>query len=189
MSNSLSHNITGGNQVREIIGSRLREERERLGLTQTEFAQMGEASKRSQTDWEQGKLVPNGEFLANIAEHGADIGYILTGERNGNKLSAERDSAMAELQRIRQQSQVGNAAALEQQALLKAYFRIDPSLRTNLVPMLEQFAMRFPLPDGGVPKEAVNTVPMQEPMLTQMYGVQPGVNTGSGSGRVGSGPD
>lgn len=100
MSNSLSHNITGGNQVREIIGSRLREERERLGLTQTEFAQMGEASKRSQTDWEQGKLVPNGEFLANIAEYGADIGYILTGERNGNKLSEEESQYLMALRQL-----------------------------------------------------------------------------------------
>ena len=86
--------------MREIIGSRLREERERLGLTQTEFANMGEASKRSQTDWEQGKLVPNGEFLANIAERGADIGYILTGERNGNKLSPEENQYLTALRQL-----------------------------------------------------------------------------------------
>lgn len=66
-----------------------------------------------------------------------------------SRLSSERDSALAELQVLRQQNLAGNAVSKEQQALLGAYFRIDPALRTNLVPMLEQFAERFPLAAGA----------------------------------------
>ena len=71
-----------------------------------------------------------------------------------SKLGSERDSALAELQILKQQSLAGVAVSPEQQALLKAYFRIDPSLRMNLVPMLEQFAERFPVAESGAAKES-----------------------------------
>jgi transcriptional regulator with XRE-family HTH domain len=86
--------------IREAIGLRLREERERLGLTQTEFATMGGASKRSITDWEQGKLYPNGEFLTLASDQGADINYIFTGERNISKLSHGEGTLLAEIRQL-----------------------------------------------------------------------------------------
>jgi transcriptional regulator with XRE-family HTH domain len=68
--------------LREKIGARLRQERERLGFTQAEFAALGNVSTRSQTDWEMGKAVPNAEFLASVAAHGLDVSYVVTGVRN-----------------------------------------------------------------------------------------------------------
>lgn len=65
------------------IGERLREERERLDFNQTEFAALGEASLRSQIEWEKGKAFPNAKLLAAWAEAGADVQYILTGVRAG----------------------------------------------------------------------------------------------------------
>lgn len=81
-------NINGA-VLREIIGARLKEERERLGYSQLEFAAIGGASKRSQIDWEKGKLVPNAEFLATIAAAGVDVLYILTGEQALSALSGD----------------------------------------------------------------------------------------------------
>lgn len=66
--------------LRRSIGSRLKSERERLGYNQSDFAALGGVSKRSQLDWEQGKAVPNSEFLASIANAGADVLYVLLGE-------------------------------------------------------------------------------------------------------------
>lgn len=63
------------------IGERLKEERERLGYTQEEFASFGEASKRSQIEWEKGKAFPNAKVLSALFEVGADVTYILTGVR------------------------------------------------------------------------------------------------------------
>ena len=96
--------------MREIIGLRLREERERLGLTQTQFADVGNASKRSVTDWEQGKLHPNGEFLALLSERGADINYIFTGERNITKLSQNESTVLTE---IRQLDDIGKGGLIQ----------------------------------------------------------------------------
>ena len=61
-------------------GRRLREERERLGLSQTAFAAIGLASKGSQILYEKGKPCPS-NYLSAIAAHGADVLYILTGRR------------------------------------------------------------------------------------------------------------
>jgi transcriptional regulator with XRE-family HTH domain len=64
-----------------FIGSRLREERERLGLSQEELAAVGGVTKRTQHMWERGDQTPNGEVLSLAAAHGVDVLYVLTGRR------------------------------------------------------------------------------------------------------------
>lgn len=81
-------NLSGEN-VRELIGLRLKEERERLSYSQVDFAAAGGASKRSQIDWEQGKLVPNAEFLALVAGLGVDVQYVLTGVASTATLTSD----------------------------------------------------------------------------------------------------
>ncbi|WP_313378800.1 helix-turn-helix domain-containing protein [Achromobacter insolitus] len=68
--------------MRIEIGARLKEERDRMGLSQQDFAALGNASKRSQIEWEKGGQVPNAEFLSAIAARGADVLYIVTGRRD-----------------------------------------------------------------------------------------------------------
>lgn len=81
--------------MREIIGVRLRQERERLGFNQVDFAKLGGASKRSLIDWEQGKLVPNAEFLAAVAVAGADVNYVITGSYVVSVLSRDESELVA----------------------------------------------------------------------------------------------
>lgn len=69
-------------ELRTLLGERLKTERDRLRLSQSDFAALGGASKRSQIDWEKGSLVPNAEFLARMAQHGVDVLYVLTGEHS-----------------------------------------------------------------------------------------------------------
>ena len=66
------------------IGSRLREERERLGLSQPALGEIAGAAKRTVIDWEKGKSSPNGTQLAALTAAGLDVLYILTGQRAGN---------------------------------------------------------------------------------------------------------
>ncbi|WP_156137215.1 helix-turn-helix domain-containing protein [Tepidimonas taiwanensis] len=61
-------------------GMRIKEERERLGLSQVAFAARAGASKGSQILYEKGKP-PTAEYLEGIAAIGADVLYILTGRR------------------------------------------------------------------------------------------------------------
>ncbi|AZD85656.1 MULTISPECIES: helix-turn-helix domain-containing protein [Pseudomonas] len=63
------------------IGDRLKEERERLGGNQTEFAAMAGASKNSQYNYEKGERSPDATYLAAVAEKGVDVLYVVTGGR------------------------------------------------------------------------------------------------------------
>jgi transcriptional regulator with XRE-family HTH domain len=63
------------------IGDRLRRERERLGLSQTDFAALAGASKRAQIRYEAGERSPDAEYLARLARHGVDVLWVITGKR------------------------------------------------------------------------------------------------------------
>ncbi|PCB49887.1 hypothetical protein CJT88_06840 [Pseudomonas aeruginosa] len=63
------------------LGDRLKAERERLGYTQTEFADLAGASKRSQIGWEQGRSAPDANALAAWLEEGLDVIFVLSGQR------------------------------------------------------------------------------------------------------------
>lgn len=63
------------------ISSRIKEERHRLGYSQEAFAGLAGASKHSQINWEKGTFAPNADVLSVWMSSGADIPYILTGER------------------------------------------------------------------------------------------------------------
>lgn len=65
-----------------MIGKRLKEERERLGMTQPQFAEAAGAAKRTLIEWEKGATSPNAVQLSALFAHGADVTYIITGVRS-----------------------------------------------------------------------------------------------------------
>lgn len=65
------------------IGNRLREERERLGLSQPALADICGVTMRSQRNYEKGDRQPDASYLAAVSAAGADVLYILTGQRSG----------------------------------------------------------------------------------------------------------
>lgn len=64
-----------------MIGERLREERERLGLTQPAFAAAAGAAKRTLIEWEKGATSPSAVQLAALSTIDVDVLYVLTGQR------------------------------------------------------------------------------------------------------------
>lgn len=63
------------------ISDRLKEERKRLGLTQTDMATAGGVQISAQSNYEKGTRRPDSDYLAAIANAGADVLYIVTGNR------------------------------------------------------------------------------------------------------------
>ncbi|MDY7559877.1 helix-turn-helix transcriptional regulator [Pseudomonas sp. 10B1] len=61
------------------IGTRLKEERKRLGLSQTELGVIGGIEPNSQGMYERGQRFPNATYLSSIADSGVDILYVVTG--------------------------------------------------------------------------------------------------------------
>jgi len=75
----------------ETIGARLREERERLGLSQPAFSR---GRKGSQIRYEKGERNPDTEYLSHVADAGADVQYIVTGRRGSQEGTVHPDFVM-----------------------------------------------------------------------------------------------
>lgn len=78
---------------RMSTGKRLKEERLRFGLSQSEFGAIAGVQKQAQLNYENGKRSPDAMYLASIAQAGADILYILTGIRSENTATTPTELA------------------------------------------------------------------------------------------------
>ena len=76
------------------IGSRLRQERERLGLSQKVFGEIGGVEANAQGKYENGGRAPKAYYLSRVAERGVDILYVLTG--NATPIQLEHLSQIEE---------------------------------------------------------------------------------------------
>ncbi len=80
---------------------RLKEERKRLGLTQTEFGAMAGVAKGAQLNYENGVRKPDSDYLAAIAAAGVDVLYVITGKRSSESEGVLSDAESALLARWR----------------------------------------------------------------------------------------
>ena len=60
---------------------RLKEERQRLDITQTEFSALASVTPQTQRKYEKGTRFPDVRYLQAIAKHGVDTHYLLHGVR------------------------------------------------------------------------------------------------------------
>ncbi|CAE6503363.1 conserved hypothetical protein [Nitrosomonas nitrosa] len=66
----------------ESIGSRIRNERERLRMTQESFAVACGVGRRAQSTYESGTRSPDANYLEAASKIGVDISYIIYGEKH-----------------------------------------------------------------------------------------------------------
>ena len=79
------------------FGARLREERQRLGLTQDAFGGEAGVTRLTQSKYEKGESSPNVHYLTLIEEMAADINYLLTGNKRSNEISVDVHGKYADL--------------------------------------------------------------------------------------------
>jgi transcriptional regulator with XRE-family HTH domain len=82
------------------FGERLKHERSRLGLNQSEFAALGAVKQRAQYQYEKGMRRPNSDYLIAIAAAGVDAYYLLTGERGSRLENATEQRIVAGLREL-----------------------------------------------------------------------------------------
>lgn len=84
------------------VGERLREERDRLGLSQTEFAALGHVGRNSQGKYEGNEISPSADYLAGLAGAGVDVLYVVTGQRSSlpGNLPADEAGLLVNYRRI-----------------------------------------------------------------------------------------
>lgn len=69
------------------FGSRLRQERDVLGLTQQKFAELGGVKRVSQHLYEQDVRAPDMNYLSRLKEHGVDVWFLIHGTRISQRTS------------------------------------------------------------------------------------------------------
>ena len=87
------------------FGDRLKSERKRLALTQTEMGELAGIAKTTQLNYEKGERHPDSVYLAAIAAAGVDVLYVLTGNR-----TPQSEQALS----VREQSVVYNFRVLSE---------------------------------------------------------------------------
>ncbi|WP_060417856.1 helix-turn-helix domain-containing protein [Serratia marcescens] len=102
-------------------GDRLRQERERLGHTQTAMAKICGVAFRTYCDYEAGKTEPKASLFEAIHAAGADVMYILTGQ----KIPPQQIST-------------------EEQKLVENYRAMDDAARLNMQAVSDSFAHSKP---------------------------------------------
>ena len=65
--------------MKNDIGQRLREERERLGLSQVAMSDIGGVKKLTQLRYEKGDSFPDAAYLAALSRFGLDVQYVVLG--------------------------------------------------------------------------------------------------------------
>jgi transcriptional regulator with XRE-family HTH domain len=93
-----------------VIGSRIREERERLKLTQRAFGEIGGVEPNAQGKYESGERWPKADYLAAVAQRGVDVLYVLTGERSARTADPLGEEEAALLARYRTLPQAARQA-------------------------------------------------------------------------------
>ncbi|HDR9506582.1 transcriptional regulator [Burkholderia cepacia] len=102
------------------FAERLREERQRLGLNQTDFAASGGVKRDAQQNYENGSRRPDSSYLEAIAALGVDTAYLLTGQRNVSELAADEE------------------------VLLTGYRSLDPKGRAGVLGMIGGMTQQVP---------------------------------------------
>ncbi len=75
------------------ISARLRQERERLGLTIEAFAHGGGLTQQTQMRYENGSRMPDAKYLANIHQLNVDVLYVLSGKKTPRKSTLSPEEA------------------------------------------------------------------------------------------------
>lgn len=79
------------------FGKRLKTERQRLGSTQTEFAERGGVSKVTQAAYESDSTRPDIVYLSKLADAGVDVLWVTTGRREPNCIDWDLVDELLEL--------------------------------------------------------------------------------------------
>lgn len=112
------------------IGARLREERERLGLNQEGFGQLGGVRKQAQLLYEKDERKPDSDYLVAVAAAGVDVLFVLTGRRQSD-LPAGDVSEQLLLENFRRCSLAARQNLLQSSMLLAAGLPAEASSVAN----------------------------------------------------------
>lgn len=108
------------------ISERIKSERKRLGYSQTDMAEIAEASRGTVANWENGIGGPDANALSSMARVGVDVLYVITGDRSfepPRKLTSEEETMLVYFK---------EASPAARKAALRELLSVEPAERAAL---------------------------------------------------------
>ncbi|WP_323843073.1 helix-turn-helix domain-containing protein [Moraxella sp. Pampa] len=118
-----------------MFGTRLKEERARLNLTQPQFAEKIGVSKRTVVDWEQEKSSPTIKQLGLMIEMGMEAYYLLNDFRIGRTIGDLKQ--LPAYQEMMSVDETMTAQSADEQELLRRFRNADPQTQAFIMKELE----------------------------------------------------
>ncbi len=118
-----------------VFGTRLKEERARLNLTQPQFAEKIGVSKRTVVDWEQEKSSPTIKQLGLMIEMGMEAYYLLNDFRIGRTIGDLKQ--LPAYQEMMSVDETMTAQSADEQELLRRFRNADPQTQAFIMKELE----------------------------------------------------
>lgn len=109
-----------------MLGQRLKSERERVGMTQPDFAAIAGVGKTTVINWEKDVSSPTAVQLLAFLEAGVDVIYVITGEHGRQQQSHQISDSVRPYD-----------LSADEAALLAAYRRSPPPIREAALRMLD----------------------------------------------------
>lgn len=129
------------------FGARLQDERLRLGLTQTEMAEIGGVKRTTQHIYESDIRVPDLNYLGRVRDAGADLRYLVLGVRQDAGAITFTPSSLTSMYRVVDEICVdsdGKLLPLETRVrvfqVLCASSQVQGGATTNIEALREEFA-------------------------------------------------
>ncbi|WP_207003921.1 helix-turn-helix domain-containing protein [Trinickia mobilis] len=126
------------------VGTRLREERLRIGLSQDEFAAVGGLGRNALRHYETGERAPDANFLIALRSIGVNVWYVLTGQ-TAMDTPAEAPTAESSL-------------TSEEREILDAYNQLNEAGKASMQAMLATWINTGALTLSGKPPPAERRV-------------------------------
>jgi transcriptional regulator with XRE-family HTH domain len=92
------------------LGSRLKEERKALGLSQQDFAAIGGVEANAQGKYENGQRMPRSNYLCALGHSGVDVLYLLSGRRTPMEFASLSEDERAVIVHLRALTRPDQAA-------------------------------------------------------------------------------
>lgn len=111
------------------------EQRQRIGKTQEELANLCGVTRWTIGNIERGERPPGGELVRELTKLGFDIQYIFSGVRSDNL-----DKVAEEAGSYERKPQGVGVLSKEEEALVKKYRQLDPGKRTHAQAVVDALA-------------------------------------------------
>lgn len=110
------------------VGERLKAERERLGYNQSDFGECGGKTKLTQSKYENNETSPTADYLLKIQAIGADMIFILTGQRSSPMTLPPDEAALLDNYRNIGSQEKRDALKTVSSAMAECYLKDDKKL-------------------------------------------------------------